>query len=126
MQVFNAWLKDIAEDHKNLKMQFGSPLDKDNFVAKAEKQKYTSFASEAQERSNQKTSECPLENGEHKIWKCNQCNKNGVRERNKTVKRLKLFFCCLKRGCRASQCKLIRSCGKHGCTRKHNRSWGSK
>ena len=44
----------------------------------------------------------------------------GARERNETVKRLKLCFCCLNGRQRAKQCKLKRSCGKDGCTRKHN------
>ena len=37
------------------------------------------------------------------------------------MKRLNLCLCCSNGGHHANQCKLKRSCGKDGCTRKHNR-----
>ena len=51
---FQVWLKDIAEVQEDLKMLFGSAIDKRKFAPKAEKHKYTSFVSTSQEMSNQK------------------------------------------------------------------------
>ena len=41
--------------------------------------------------------------------------------KNETLKRLNLCFCFLTGGPCADQCKLKRSCGEDGCTRRHNR-----
>ena len=70
MRVFNEWAEDFSEVQKNSKIQFGSATDKRKFAAKAEKQKSTSFAPEAHEKSNQK-SDSPMKEGEHKRWNCN-------------------------------------------------------
>ena len=75
MQVLNAWRKKFAEVKANLKMQLGSASNKRKFVPKAEKQKFMSFASEAQVMSNQPAIECRVEDNEHKIWNCNQFKK---------------------------------------------------
>ena len=68
--VLNAWLKDIVEVQKSLKLQFESATDKVKFVRKAVKQKFTVLESEAQKSTNQKASECFMWEGEHKIRIC--------------------------------------------------------
>ena len=119
MRVFNGWLKNIAEVQESLKLQFDSNSGKPK--SNHQKEKTTSLASDAQEKPNKRTSECPLKDGEHKIWNCTQFKKMSSNDRNEAVKRLNLCFCCLNGGHRATQCKLKRNCGKDGCSRKHNR-----
>ena len=46
MSVCNQWQQDIAQVRENLKMQFGSAIDKGKFASKAGKHKSTIFASD--------------------------------------------------------------------------------
>ena len=42
-------------------------------------------------------------------------------ERHENVKKCNLCFSCLSTGHRISQCKANRTCGKDGCSKRHNR-----
>ena len=50
-----------------------------------------------------------------------QFTRMGAKDRNETVKRLNLCFCCLIAGHRGDQCNLKRGSGKDGRTRRHKR-----
>ena len=119
-QGFTSWLRDFAEVQENPKRLFGFATDKSIFAAKAENQKSTGFASEARDQSNQESC-CPMTDGEHKIWNCNQLKKMATKDRNETLKKRNLCFLWQNEGHRANQCKLSGNCGKDGCTRKLNR-----
>ena len=41
------------------------------------------------------TKHCPLKDGNHSIWMCTKFKQQGVIERYETLKKFKLYFCCL-------------------------------
>ena len=120
MRVFSAWLKNIAQVQENLSLQFGPTNDKAGMNFTRDKTKSTSFAATSDASSPKKT-QCSLKNGEHKMWKCEKFKKMKLAERHETVKKCNLCFSCLSAGHRISQCKANRTCGKGGCSKRHNR-----
>ena len=64
--------------------------------------------------------QCPLKDGDHKIWMCNKFKQQSAKKRYETLKKLKLRFCCLISHM-TWDCKSERLCGVNGCKKKHNR-----
>ena len=64
--------------------------------------------------------QCPLKDGDHKLWMCAKFRKQSVYERYETLKKLKLCFSCLN-SLLIKDCISERVCGMNGCTKKHNR-----
>ena len=67
MRVFSAWLKIIAKIQDNLKIQFGTTTEKNS---NRDNQKTTAFTSEVEDKTDLSKSNCPLSDGDQKIWKC--------------------------------------------------------
>ena len=120
MSVFSAWLKNTAQVGKNMWLQFGSTSDKARTNLTRDKAKSKSFAATSGSSSPTKT-ECPLKDGEHKIWQCEKFEKVKLADRHETVKSAICAFFWLSAGHRFSQCKANRTCGKNGCCKRHNR-----
>ena len=120
MRVFNVCLKNIAQIQENMRLQFGSKSDKARTNFTRDKTKRTSFAATSDSSSPTKT-QCPLKDGEHKIWQCEKFKKMKLAERHETVTKCNLCFFCLSAGHRISQCKANRTCDKDGCSKLHKR-----
>ena len=120
MRVFSACLKNIAKVQENKRLQFGSAIDKARTNLTRDKTKSTNFAATRDSSSLAKT-QCPLKDGEHKIWQCEMFKKLKLVERQETMKKCNLCFSCLSAFHRISQCKANRTFGKDGCSKRHNR-----
>ena len=120
MRVFSAWLKNIAQVQENIRLQFGSSGDKAKSNFTKDKTRNTSFAATSDSGSPTKA-QCPLKDGEHKIWQCDAFKKMKLSERHDAVKKCNLCFSCLSSGHRIGQCQVNRTCGKNGCSKRHNR-----
>ena len=84
-----------------------------------EKVKTSTFVSIDQTKTNSVSNkQCPLKDGDHKIWMCTKFKQQSVNERYETLKKLKLCFCCLNPHL-IKDCKSERVCGVNGCTKKH-------
>ena len=101
-------------------MQFSPISDKTKSSFNKERSKNTSFAAATKTCSPSKSS-CPLKDGEHKVWQCSAFKKLKIPERHEVVKKANLCFSCLSSGHRKEQCKFNKTCGKDGCTKRHNR-----
>ena len=64
--------------------------------------------------------QCPLKDGDHKLWMCSKFKQQSVNERYETLRKLKLCFCCFNPHL-IKDCKSERLCGINGCTKKHNK-----
>ena len=120
LRVFSAWLKNIAQVQENMRLQFSSTIDKARTNFTREKTKSTSFAATSDSSSPTKT-QCPLLDGEHKIWQCEKFKKLKLVERHETLKKCNLCFACLSTGYRISQCQTNRTCSKDGYSKRYNR-----
>ena len=120
LRVFSAWLKNIAQVQKNIRLQFGNAGDKTKSTTNRDKLKTTSFAATTDSPTKGKPS-CPLKDGEHKLWQCKSFKNMKLAERYETVKKCNLCFSCLSSGHRIGQCISNRVCGKNGCSKHHNR-----
>ena len=119
MRVLNGRIKTIPEVQDNLKMQFGTAEDKSRF--RRDKPKAATFTSDVPEKSDVSETKYPFKNGDYKFWFCPLFRKMTADERGENRRKLKLCFCCLSGGHRASQFSLERTCGKDGLTKKHHR-----
>ena len=119
MRVFSAWLKEIARVQDNLRWQFGSSNDKAKPTFNNDKPKTTSFAATSDSGFSTKR-QCPLKDGEHKIWQCEKFKTLKIAERHEAVRKCNLCFSCLGSGQRIGQCKSNRTCAKDGCSKRHN------
>ena len=63
-RVFSAWLKNIAQVKKNMRLQFGSTSDQARTNFKGDKTKSTSFAATS-DSSSPTNPQCSLKDGEH-------------------------------------------------------------
>ena len=115
MRVFSAWLKELARVQDNFRWQFGFSNDKAKPNFNREKPKTTNFAATSDSGSLPKT-HCPLKDGEHKIWQCEKFRKMKIAERHEGVRKCNLCCSCLGFG----QGKANRTCGKDGCSKRHN------
>ena len=101
-------------------VQFKTPFEK-RAIGSTEKVKTSFFAANDQGKTRSpSTKQCPIKDGEHKIWICNKFKQQAVNEKYETLKKLKLCFCCLNSHL-IRECKSARVCGVNGCTKKHNR-----
>ena len=64
MRVFSAWLKNIVQVRKNMRLQFGSTSDKARTNFTGDKTKSTSFAATS-DSSSPTNPQCSLKDGEH-------------------------------------------------------------
>ena len=119
MRVFSAWQKEIAQVQDNLRWHLGSSNNKAKPTFNRDKPKTTSYAATSDSGSSTKT-QCPLKDGEHKIWQCEKFKKKKIAERHEAVRKCNLCFSCLGFGHRIGQCKANRTCGKDGCSKRHN------
>ena len=120
MRVFSVCLKNIAQVQENMRLQFGSTSDKTRTNFTRDKAKRTSFAATSDSNSPTKT-QCPLKDGDHKIWQCEKFKKMNLAERHETVTKCNLCFFRLSAGHSISQCKANRTCDKDGCSKRHKR-----
>ena len=101
-------------------VQFKSQSEKKGHV-NTEKVKTSTFAANEQNKSTPaSTKQCPLKDGDLKIWMCTKFKQQGVNERYETMKKYKHCFCCLNSHL-MKDCKSDRVCGVNGCTKKHNK-----
>ena len=125
------WLNEVAFVHDQMMMQFKSPSEKKT-SGPGDKDKNTTFTTNSQPKNTTKSTneqaklntttlnQCPLKDGDHKLWTCNKFKQQNANERYETLKKLKLCFCCLNSHM-IKDCKSERVCGVNGCTKKHNR-----
>ena len=111
--------KKVAYVHDDMMVQFKTPFDK-KASGLTEKVKTSTFVANDQGKTTSSNKQCPLKDGEHKIWMCSKFKQKPVNERYETLKKLKLCFCCLNSHL-IKDCKSERVCGVNGCTKKHNR-----
>ena len=117
---FSEWLNEVAYVHDEMTVQFKSQPEKKGY-SNTEKVKTSTFAANEQNKSTSApTKQCPLKNGDHKIWMCTKFKQQGVNERYETLKKYKLCFCCLNSHL-MKDCKSDRVCGVNGCIKKHNK-----
>ena len=117
---FSEWLNEVAYVHDEMMVQFKTSSEKKGSASK-EKVKNSSFAANDQNKTTSTPNkQCPLKDGDHKIWMCSKFKQQSVNERYETLKKLKLCFCCLNTHL-IKDCKSERVCGVNGCTKKHNR-----
>ena len=128
---FSEWLNEIAYVLDEMIIQFKSPSEKKT-PGRGDKVKNTTFTTNNQPKkatmkTNKQTKlntttlkQCPLKDGDHKIWMCKMFKQQKANERHETSKKLKLCFCCLNSHL-IKDCKSERVCGVNGCTKKHNR-----
>ena len=117
--MFIAWLKKLARVQDNLCWQCGSNNDKAKSNFKEDKPKNTSYAATSDSDSPTKT-QCPLKDGERKIWQCEKFKKVMIAERQEAVRKSNLYFSCLGSEHRIGQCKANQTCVKDGCSKPHN------
>ena len=85
--------------------------------------KNTTMSTSEQTKLNTTTlKQCPLRDGDHKIWMSQLFKQQSANERYEISKKLKLWFGCLNSH-KIKDCKSERVCGVNGCTKKHNRMW---
>ena len=124
LTVFSQWLNEIAYVHDEMIMQFpNSNKDSGKTFGKKETPKNTTYVSNSQHKNGTNYSvpiNCPLKDGEHKLWNCPKFKQEKVTERYDTVKKLKLCFSCLGQHL-IKDCKVNRTCGVNGCEKRHNR-----
>ena len=120
VRVFSAWLKIIALVQENLRLQFGSASNEATPNFTKDRTKTTSFATTSDSGSPTEA-QCPLEDGEHKVWQCDKFKKMKLAEHHELVKKLKLCLFCLGCGHRIGQCKANRTCGKESRSKRQNR-----
>ena len=128
---FSEWLNEVAYVHDEMMIQFKSPSEKKT-SGSGDKVKNTTFTTNNQTKNttmstNEQTKlnttrlkQCPLKDGDHKIWMCNKFKQQSANETYETLKKLKLCFCCLNSHM-IKNCTSERLCGVNGCTKKHNR-----
>ena len=117
---FSEWLNEVAYVHDEMTVQFKSQPEKKSY-SNTEKVKTSTFAANEQNKSTSApTKQCPLKDGDHKIWMCTKFKQQGINERYETLKKYKLCFCCLNSHL-MKDCKSDRVCGVNGCTKKHNK-----
>ena len=117
---FSEWLNEVAYVHDEMMVQFKTPFDK-KASGSTEKVKTSTFVANDQGKTTSSSNkQCPLKDGEHKIWMCSKFKQKTVNERYEMLKKLKLCFCCLNSHL-IKDCKSERVCGVNGCTKKHNR-----
>ena len=128
---FSDWLNEVAYVHDEMMIQFKFPSEKKT-SGQGDKVKNTTFTTNNQpknttmgtkEQTKLNTTtlkQCPLKDGDHKIWMCNKFKQQSANERYETLKKLKLCFCCLNSHM-IKDCKSERVCDVNGCTKKHNR-----
>ena len=65
---------------------------------------------------------CPLDDGEHALWKCEKFKKLSITEWSEAVKHANLCFKCLTENIKTSarDCKSKLKCKIDGCERNHN------
>ena len=127
---FSEWLNEVAYVHDEMIVpfeivpninticdcaKFKTPFEK-KATGSTEKAKTSTFAANDQGKpTSTSTKQCPLKDGDHKIWMCNKFKQQAVNERYETLKKLKLCFCCLNSHL-IKDCKSERVCGVNGCT----------
>ena len=117
---FSEWLNEVAYVHDEMTVQFKSQSEKKGY-ANTEKVKTSTFAANEQNKSTSaSTKQCPLKDGDHKIWMCTNFKQQGVNERYETLKKYNFCFCCLNLHL-MKDCKSDRVCGVNGCTKKHTK-----
>ena len=128
---FSEWLNEVAYVHDEMMIQFKFPSEKKT-SGPGDKVKNTPFTTNNQPKNttlstNEQTKlntttlkQCPLKDGDHKIWMCKKFKQQNANERYETLKKLKLCFCCLNSHM-IKDCNSERVCGVNGCTKKHNR-----
>ena len=117
---FSEWLNEVAFVHDEMMVQFKAPAEKKGF-GQGDKVKNTNFAAvDSNKPPTTSSKQCPLKDGDHKIWMCPKFKQQSVNERYESLKKLKLCFCCLNPHL-IKDCKSERVCGINGCTKKHNR-----
>ena len=119
MRVFSAWLKETARVQDNFRWQFGSSNDKAKPIFNRDTPKTTSFAAAIDSGSSTKT-ECLLKDGEDEIWQCEKFKNMKIEERHEVVRKCNLCFSWFDSGHRIGQCKANRTCGKDGCSKRHD------
>ena len=92
---FSEWLNEVAYVHDEMTVQFKSQPEK-KVYSNTEKVKTSTFAANEQNKSTSApTKQCPLKDGDHKVWMCMKFKQQGVNERYETLNKYKLCFCCL-------------------------------
>ena len=128
---FSERLNEVAFVHDEIMIQFESPSEKKTTGPGDEVKnttfttnnlpKNTTMSTNEQTKLNTTTKkQCPLKDGNHKIWMCNKFKQQNSYERYETLNKLKLCFRCLSSHM-IKDCKSERMCGVNGCTKKHNR-----
>ena len=117
---FGEWLNEVAYVHDEMTVQIKSQPEKKGY-SNTEKVKTSTFAANEQNKlTSAPTKQCPLKDGDHKIWISTKFKQQGVNERYELLKKYKLCFCCLNSHL-MKDCKSDRVCGVNGCTKKHNK-----
>ncbi len=112
--VFATWLNDVAFVHDELMLQFSSTnTNRDRTTASSKKKSTTAHVADAKESNKDSSSakswkQCPLEDGEHKIWNCQKFKEMDVQKRYEAIKKLKICYSCLDGKHFIIDCKSIR------------------
>ena len=112
--VFKDWLESTAFIHEDLLAQTSSKFQS------REKPKTSTFASNAEDSTKPKNSECPFKDGQHAIWNCEKFKSMKLNERREQVQKLRLCFNCLRPGHRSRDCR-SKTCSVPNCGRRHNK-----
>ena len=85
---FSEWLNQVAYVHDEMMVQFKTPFEK-KATGSTEKVKTSIFAANDQGKpTSTSIKQCPLKDGEHKLWMCNKFKQQAVNERYETLKKL--------------------------------------
>ena len=112
--VSNDWLESTAFIHEDLLAQT-NPKFKNR-----KKPKTSTFASNADDTTKPRNSNCPLKDGLHAIWSCEKFKSMKLNARREHVQNFRLCFNCLRPSYRSKNCK-CRTCSVPNCGRRHNK-----
>ena len=109
--VFKDWLESTAFIHEDLLAQNNSKFQS------SKKPKTSAFASNADDSTKPKKSECPFQDGQHAIWSYEEFKSMKLNERREHVPKFRLSFNCLRPGHHSKDCKSrtisVPNCGQH-------------
>ena len=111
--VFKDWLESTAFIHQDLLAQTNPKFQN------REKLKTSTFASNADDSTRPKISECPFKGGQHAIWSCEKIKSMKLKERQEHLQKFTLCFNCLRPVHRSKDCK-NRTFSVPNCGRQHN------
>ena len=112
--VFKVWLESTAFIMEDLWAKTNPKFQN------REKPKTSTFASNADDSSKPKNSECPFKGGQHAIWSWKKFKSMKLNERREHVHKFRLCFNCLRTVHRSKDCK-SRTWSLPNCGRRHSK-----